>query len=487
VILSQKKSKDCLLAKELYVKRVIQQVMIIGLMLAVVCCIGGNAQTEVTQPDARQGVAAEARGLTVTGKAGTDNMLKVAVAELQLSGAEDSDLRVQYWKTMQYDLDFSDFFKVLPNSVELVSQHQKDLQVRAIDYGAWQRLDSDVLVKGEFAITGNRGQIRLYAYDVFDELSLAALEYTVDFDSPERRQRELRRAVHNFVDTLVQKYDPAKMPGCAHTYIAVENEQAAADRGGNKKNIREIFIMDYDGRNIRQITRDRDLALSPAWSPDGRKLVYTSYRQSNPDLYIYDLDSGKINVLAAFPGLNGAASWNPSGSALAMTLSRDGNPEIYRIDASGSNPRRLTRNKTVETSSTWTPDGQTIVFVSDAYGSPQIVAMSADGGQMRTLTRTGHNDDPSVSPRGDRIAYTSSRGGGGFNIWICDMNGGNNMNLTSDLAGSSEHPTWAPDGRHITFANSGIIYVMDGNGSDKRAITSAERLRGKNFSPAWGP
>ena len=406
----------------------------------------------------------------------------VAIAELDVSGVENSDLKVQYAKTMKYDLEFSDYFKALPNSAAMVNQHRKDSQLRAIDYGAWQNLDADILVKGEFTKQGKTGGVRLYAYDLFDQKSLNALEYKVQFDSPAKMIHEIRRAIHNFVDGLVAKYDRDGIPGCAHSYIAFENL-----RTGSGTSVREIFIMDYDGRNIRQITRDHQLAVAPAWSPDGRKLVYTSYRQGNPDLYIYNLDSGKIRVLAAFPGMNGAASWSPDGSSLAITLSRDGNPEIYRISPDGSRPRRLTRSRSVETSPTWSPDGRNLFFISDRYGGPNIYTMSAEGGPPNLVVRSGQNDDPSVSPRGDKIVFTSSRGGGGFNIWVADLAGGSPANLTSELRGNSEHPGWAPDGRHIVFGNEGRIMVMDASGADKRILTSHDRIPGKNFSPAWGP
>lgn len=424
--------------------------------------------------------------LRVTG-VGRTSSLRVAVTDIELPRGQDSDLQVQYDKTIRYDLDFSDYFNPLPNSTEMVAQNRKDQAGRQINYGAWQQLGADVIVKGEFENQGNSGNIRLYAYDVGEQETISALEFTLQFDGPEKKIREVRRAIHNFVDGMVQKYDPDGFPGCAHTYIAFVNAQWRADSGGKKMKVHEIYIMDYDGRNIRPITQDRNLCLSPAWSPDGRKLVYTSYRQANPDLYVYNLDTGRIRVLAAFPGMNSAASWHPNGGSLAITLSRDGNPEIYRINADGSNPVRLTHSRDVDTSPVYTPDGSAIYFISDRYGAPQIMRMAASGGQPSAVVRSGQNDDPAVSPKGDKIAYTSSAGGGGFNIWVADLNGGNARNLTGNLGGNCEHPSWAPDGRHLVFTHRGQIVVMDADGSDRRYITSSDRLPGENSSPAWGP
>lgn len=419
---------------------------------------------------------------------GFQKELSVGIAELDVTTGRDNELEVQYVKTMAYDLEFSDYFKPLPNSAQMAAQHARDRELQAIDYGAWQSLKAEILVKGRFDDSGNAGTIHLYAHDIYEQASILALRYDLVYDSRERKIREIRRAVHAFADKLVQKYDDMGLPGCAHSYIAFENKQRRADTAGNQKLVREIYIMDYDGRNIRQITQDRNLAISPAWSPDGRKLVYTSFRQGLADLYIYDLDSGQIRVLSAFPGLNSAASWAPDGRSLAVTLSRDGNPEIYVIGANGSNPRRITHTKAVETSPTWSKDGSTIFFISDRYGAPQIMGITADGGRNWRVTRGGHNDDPEVSPRGDKLVYTSNQGGGGFNIWTSNLDGSDARNLTGDLRGNSEHPSWAPDGRHIVFgAPDGRIMVMDADGSDKRALTTSSRIPGTNHSPSWGP
>jgi TolB protein len=459
--------------------------MVVMLLLGVASAAVCWAQADAVKRFGEASSATAGKPLQV--RKGGASKLKVAVADLD-SSRPDGELQSQYDKTMRYDLDFSDFFEPLPISSDMASQHRQDQSVRAIDYSAWQRLGAELLVKSELDDRGGRGTISLYAYDVNDQISVSALKYDIAFDTGEKKIREVRRAIHNFVDGLVQKYDVQHhLPGCAHTYIAFENAQWRSDTSTGKKKVREVFIMDYDGRNIRQITQDRDLCLSPSWSPDGRKLAYTSFRQSNPDLYVYNLDSGKIRVLAAFPGMNGASSWNPDGNRLAVTLSKDGNPEIYAIGADGTGASRLTRSRTVDTSATWSPDGSAIFFISDRNGAPQIMRMSASGGNAGTIIRGGQNDDPSVSPTGDSIAYTSSMGGGGFNVWVADISGGNARSLTGDLGGNCEHPTWAPDGRHLVFVHNGQVVVMDADGSDKRYLTGRDRLGGENAAPAWGP
>ena len=459
-------------------------VLYISLVTALLSMTAERVQTQPFAEGAPSGSSAKAEKIVIT-PGGPEEPLQVAVAEFDVSSGRDNELEVIYAKTAAYDLDFSDLFVPMTPTPQMAAQHRADSQIRAIDYEAWMKLGAQVLLKAEFEDLGSRGRIRFFAHDVYGREPLDAVQYDLSYESREKKIREVRRAVHNFVDKMVAKYQP--LPGCASSYIAFENLQQRADAAGNPRTVREIFIMDYDGRNVRQITQDRNLAVSPAWSPDGRKLVYTSYRQGPPDLYLYDLDSGRIRVLAAFPGLNSAAAWSPDGRFIAASLSRDGNPEIYRLGSDGSNPVRLTQSRSVETSPTWSADGSTIYFISDRFGAPQIMGMPASGGQAWSLTRRGHNDDPNVSPLGDKIVFTSNQSGGGFNIFIMNADGGDPVNLTGDLRGNCEHPTWAPDGRHIAFSYNGQIVAMDADGSDKRILTNQERIPGSSYSPAWGP
>ncbi|KXK40112.1 MAG: Protein TolB [Candidatus Hinthialibacteria bacterium OLB16] len=136
----------------------------------------------------REASAEANRRLVIEGSGGQSDLLQVAIADLQVTGGADNDLQVQYDKTMRYDLEFSDYFEPIQNNSAMIAQHRQDMAVRAIDYTAWQNLDCAVLIKGEFQNQGNQGNIRLYAYDVYDEKSLNALEYTIQFDSNEKKR-----------------------------------------------------------------------------------------------------------------------------------------------------------------------------------------------------------------------------------------------------------------------------------------------------------
>ncbi|MBV9464456.1 MAG: PD40 domain-containing protein, partial [Verrucomicrobiae bacterium] len=146
---------------------------------------------------------------------------------------------------------------------------------------------------------------------------------------------------------------------------------------------------------------------------------------------------------------------SPEGGELALTLSKDGNPELYTCSRGGGGFNRLTRTRGAESGPSWSPDGSKIVYSYDGNGLPQIYVTSAGGGGASQLTRGGYNTEPTWAPRSALIAY-SQRSGGGFNIMAMNPDG---SGITTYTTG--EHPSWGPDGRHLVFARSGTVYLLD--------------------------
>ena len=175
-----------------------------------------------------------------------------------------------------------------------------------------------------------------------------------------------RAAAHEFSDDIVETLTGA--PGIATSKIAFVSNRTGA---------KEIYVADYDGANMRQITNDRAISVAPAISPEGGRLAYTGYQSGYSDIYLVELASGARSRILKFPGTNSGASFSPDGGRLACTLSRDGNPELYIAAVNGSGARRLTRTRGVESSPAWSPDGAEIVYSSDERGGPQLYRIGA--------------------------------------------------------------------------------------------------------------
>ncbi len=334
------------------------------------------------------------------------------------------------------------------------------------NYMPWAAAGFDLLVRGEYSVTGDNLTVELRLFDLLSSKMMTAKRYL-------GKTKDLRYFAHAFADEIMLVATGEK--GCFTTHIAHVSSQT-----GNK----EIVIMDWDGHNQLQLTRNGSINLNPDFSPDGREILFTSYKRRNPDLYKRALSNPVEVLVSNRKGLNITGVWSPDGSRIALSLSKDGNSEIYTLARDGSRPTRLTVNPAIEVSPTWSPDGARIAFVSDRLGKPQIFLMSSDGGNVHRLTTSGsYNVNPRWSPKGDRIAYARMNRGG-FQIFTINSDGTGDTQLTS--AGSSENPAWSPDGRFIAFSSkrggTEAIYVMRSDGSGQTRVSQG---KGKATQPAW--
>jgi len=246
-------------------------------------------------------------------------------------------------------------------------------------------------------------------------------------------------------------------------------------------NIKELIFLNYDGGSRWQLTHDNSIALSPSWSPDGRKIVFTSFRGgADAELWIADLDQRKISSLLRRRGADAAPDWSPTGQWIIFAGSLGNETHLYLINPSGTGLRRLTRGPWIDTSPSWSPDGRKIVFMSDRSGNPQIFRMDIDGANLRRLTYQGtYNADPSWSPSGDRIAYARLEDNG-FQIRSMDPMGDVDVALT-DEPGDHLDPSWSPDGMKITYNYRGKVWVMSADGTLRRPLLA------DGLMPNWSP
>lgn len=249
--------------------------------------------------------------------------------------------------------------------------------------------------------------------------------------------------------------------------------------------IKELYVLNLDYGRTRQLTRLGTITLSPAWSPDGRKIVFCSYRGGFPALYTISLASQAVRRLRPHGTLNITPAWGPQG-LMAATLNRDGDQELYLLNRRGKIARRLTASPGIDLSPCFSPDGRQVAFVSNRQGNPQIYLISSQGGPARRLTFSGsYNVSPAWSPDGDRIAY-ASRQGGRFQIFTISLKDGKVKQLTHQ--GSNESPTWSPEGRFIAYSSTRggqrAIYLIN---LTNDSVVRLTHLKGKQSQPAWSP
>lgn len=287
-----------------------------------------------------------------------------------------------------------------------------------------------------------------------------------------------RLMAHRFADELVFRYTGE--PGIARTKIAYVSELGTA---------RELFVMDYDGYDPRQLTADGFLNLMPRWSPDRRFLVFTTYRNRNTqDIDMIELATGKRWTLVAQGGLNITPVLSPDGNSLAYSSSHEGNAELYRLDTKTKAVQRLTTHAAGDLSPSWSPSGRELAFTSDRSGGPQIFLMSADGSNVRRLTFEGdYNAAPVWSPRGNWIAYVCRTPKKEYKLCVITPDGQKRLQITTGL-GVDDSPSWSPDGRHLVFSSTvegkSQIYMINADGKDLERITFTGT---HNSAPSWSP
>lgn len=228
----------------------------------------------------------------------------------------------------------------------------------------------------------------------------------------------------------------------------------------------EIYTSDLFFGNVLRWTNDGKQLMGPHWTPDGARIIFTSYRTSFPDIYLLELTNRRISLYASFKGTNSGGRFSPDGSRVAMVLSGEGNPEIYVGNAQGRQIRRLTRNQAVEASPVWSPDGSRLAFVSDAAGGPQLYVMSANGGGMTRLKTdvSRYCAEPDWSKADpNKIVFTAGVNKG-YQTAVFDF-ATNSAKIVSKAPMDAIEPVWLADGRHVivTFraANTRSLWILD--------------------------
>lgn len=361
------------------------------------------------------------------------------------------------------DLKYSRVFSPLPESYY---DYIRPLNPSQIFFKDWESIQAKTLLVGQIKTESENSIIfEGKLYDVKSQRFIFGKRYQAD-------RSLLRLVAHKLVDEMMKIF--GEPPIFTSKIVFVSN------RDGND----ELYMMDYDGHNQTRLTFNRVKDYMPAFSPDGRSIAYTSYRENTACLYVFNPYEGKILQLHC-QGTNYAPNFSPDGKKIAFCSTLEqGNSEIYVVDVDGKNLKRLTFNRAIDTAPSWSPTGRELAFTSDRSGTPQIYIMDAEGSNVRRVSfGASYHDAPAWSPTGDRLAYVS-RAGYLYDLYVLNLKTNQIIKLTESRA-RNETPSWSPDGRHLVFSSNltgtSQLYSIDYDGSNQKRLTS----QGENKLPDW--
>lgn len=405
--------------------------------------------------------------------------VKIAVPEFQ-PGATDAKsiaLTAVFNKVLWDDLDYSGGLTLVSRSLYPLGKFGGPGDIKPENWTT-PTVDAQFIAFGAARVTSGRMSVEGRLWDLKNLQNREIPEASKIYNSVDTEEGA-RLIAHKFADAIVEVIGGG-IRGIAQTKIAYIGERTMG--------VKELYVMDYDGNDSQAMTTYRSILMTPAWSPDGEKIAFTSFRRGGSDIEILGRIDRRPYAFERAGGTTTTPAWSPDGSKIAFATSRDGSDtEIYVADWNGKNMRRLTVNKAVDISPVWNPrTGREIAFTSDRSGSPQVYIMDAEGTNVRRLVEEGgHAVEPAWSPDGQRIAFAWQRSRmSNFDIYIHDLATGMNTQITHDAA-DNERPTWAPDGRHLAFESSRTgsrqIFWMTLDGKILRQLTNT----GKNTAPAW--
>ncbi len=324
------------------------------------------------------------------------------------------------------------------------------------------------------------GVLVLYGwlYDLHNTASPQAIAKR--YPAPAVTEAGARQIAHDFAADIVALFGGQTLAG-THIYFV-------SDRTGHK----EIWMMDYDGKNQKPITHFNSMSIQPAISPDGTRVAFTSFARGNPGIFVFSVDPVRdLRFYNQRASVNSSPSFTPDGKQIVYSSSAPGDRccRIFVASLEGSGFRPITSVGSIDTEPKVNPKtGTEMVFTSGRSGPQQIYRASMDGTDMERLSDgTGEAGSPAWNPNGQIIAFSWTRGfaAGAWNVFIMDV-ASHQYNQLTHSQGRNENPAWAPDGKHIVFGSTrsgkSQIYSMLANGEQVQQLTT----QGSNDRPVWG-
>lgn len=404
--------------------------------------------------------------------------MPIAINHFKAGGPELDKLSKEITKVINNNLRNSGIFRPIP-SAAFIENLTGITHVPL--FASWQQINANLLLNGEIKkLISGKLQIKFILWD-------AILERELLSETIELSQQIWRRAAHKISDKIYSKM--TGYGGYFDTRIVY-----VAESGPNLKRVKRLAIMDQDGENHQYLTDGKDLVLTPRFSPDGKKIIYLSYKNRIPQVHMLNLETGVSSLLGKFPGMSFAPRFSPDGQKAVMSVCQNGITHLYELDLNSMKKKQLTFDGTINTSPSFSPDGREIVYNSNRNGRRQLYIMKSDGTDIRRISfDDGIYAEPNWSGN-NYIAFTRINRSYGFTIGVMRPDASEQQNTERLIASGYlvETPAWASNGRVIIFTKGtsargkftkGLnrIYTIDFTGYNERLLPTP----GDASDPDW--
>ncbi|MEM7074530.1 MAG: Tol-Pal system beta propeller repeat protein TolB [Pseudomonadota bacterium] len=400
--------------------------------------------------------------------------LPFAVPDLVAENTQAAEYASNIARVIASDLAGTGLFREIPRDAHIsrVTNFASPVQ-----FADWKAINAQALITGGVSVddTG-KVVVQFRLYDVFAGQELGQGLQLVGTTS------SWRRIAHKVADQVYSRLT-GEAPYFDSRVVFV------SETGPKDARKKQLAVMDYDGANVTYLTDANSIVLAPRFSPDGDRVLFTSYESGFPKIYVLDVGTAARQVLQTQEGtMTFAPRFAPDGRTILYSLSSGGNTDLYAMDITTGQSRRLTSSPSIETAPSFSPDGSQIVFESDRSGSPQLYIMPANGGEAQRISfGQGRYGTPVWSPRGDLIAFTK-QSKGRFHIGVMRTDGSEERLLTASFL--DEGPTWSPNGRVIMFTRetqgsggAASLYSVDITGRNLRQVPTQTGAS----DPSWSP
>lgn len=359
-------------------------------------------------------------------------------------------------------------------SGEFNASSSKDVINTEVDYGKWRSQKIEALVYGRIEKVNQKVfKVKVHLVDIYSSKELYTKEFSV-------HNSGIRRIAHYLSDQIYEALLGEK--GSFYTrlsYITVVN------KGRGEREYR-LEISHSDAQNPQTILVSSSPILSPAWSPDQKKIAYVSFENGRSEVFIrYPFVRRMTQKLPYFDGISSAPSWHPDGKSIALTLSKKGNKDIYSYHLKDKKLTRLTFDNGIDTEANYSPDGDSIVFTSNRSGQVQVYIKNLISGKIKRATFSGaYNAKAVFSPDGKQLAMVH-RVDKDYRIALLDIKTKDLIVMTNNTL--DESPYFSPNGNMIIFATNkkdrGVLSVVSLLGRETFELASkAGEVREPNWS-----